>query len=215
MNKNIILLAIGGIGAYLLLSRKKASATNVEPTKNSDGTPKEPSSQADCSENQEFRPAIKAEEITLTKKDGTTEVVMKEAQPAMCVRKRQGYASPQVDRNEGINPYENMPIGMPKELMDAILDLGKISDSSLQQQYNNLVCIAALQKIEYTEEAMKKRALKVRALIYVADQRGIRLNCKKYSPTFPQPKPKERVGDNIPYGAPPIDNIKRLATGIN
>ena len=33
MNKNIIWLGIGVVGAYLLLSRKKASATNVEPTK--------------------------------------------------------------------------------------------------------------------------------------------------------------------------------------
>lgn len=72
MNKNLILLAIGGIGAYLLISRKKASATNVEPIKSSDSTPKEPSSQADCGEGMRFIPAQKAEESTLRKKDGTT-----------------------------------------------------------------------------------------------------------------------------------------------
>lgn len=213
MNKNLILLAIGGIGAYLLISRKKASATNVEPIKSSDSTPKEPSSQADCGEGMRFIPAQKAEESTLRKKDGTTEVVMREAKPAMCVRIRQGKPLP-LGENEN-NRYQNFPIGMSKELMDAILDLGKISDSSLQQQYNNLFCKPRLQKIAPPEEEMKKRALKKRALIYVAEQRGKILNCQKYSPTFPQPKPKERVGDNIPYGAPLIEDIKRLATGIN
>lgn len=54
MNKNLIWLAIGAVGVYLLLSRKKASATNVEPTKDSDSTPKEPRSQADCLEGKDF-----------------------------------------------------------------------------------------------------------------------------------------------------------------
>jgi len=222
MNKNILLLAIGGIGAYLLLSRKKASATNVEPTKISDGTPKEPSSQADCGEGMRFIPSQKAEGITLTKKDGTTEVVMKEAKPAMCVRIRQGRGfslGENENKGRGLplgenenNRYENMQIGMSKELMDAILDLGKISDSSLQIQYDNLKC-NPIRKAILTSEQVRKNELKKRALIYVADKRGITLNCKKLF-SLPKPLPKER-GDNIPYGAPPIENIKRLATGIN
>lgn len=166
MNKNIIWLGIGAIGVYLLLSRKKASATNVEPTK----------------------------EPIDSKKDIPT---------------------PIDGENKGINPYENMPIGISKELMDAILDLGKISDSSLKMQYENLECNPIRTAIKLTSEQVRKNELKKRALIYVADQRGIKLNCKKYSPRFANPLPKERVGDNVPYGAPPIENIKRLATGIN
>lgn len=212
MNKNIIWLGIGAIGVYLLLSRKKASATNVEPTKDSDSISKEPRSQADCGEGRRFVPAQKAEEITLTKKDGTTEVVMKEAKPAMCVRIRQGGGLP-LGENEN-NRYQNFPIGMSKELMDAILDLGKISDSSLKMQYDNLECNPIRTAIQLTSEGVRKNELKKRALIYVADQRGIKLNCKKYSASQ-KPLPIERVGDNVPYGAPPIENIKRLATGIN
>jgi len=165
MNKNaLIWIAIGGIGAYLLLNRKKASATKVEPTK----------------------------EPIDSKKD---------------------IPSPIDGGNAGINPYENMPIGMSKELMDAILDLGKISDSSLKNQYDNLECNPIRTVIKLNSEQVTKNKLKKRALIYVADQRGIKLNCKKYY-ALPKPLPKER-GDNIPYGAPPIENIKRLATGIN
>ena len=203
MNKNIIWLGIGAIGVYLLLSRKKASATNVEPTKDSDSISKEPRSQADCGEGSRFVPAQKAEEITLTKKDGTTEVVMKEAKPAMCVRIRQGGGLP-LGENEN-NRYQNFPIGMSKELMDAILDLVKISDSSLREQHEKLVCDTKWARIRLTEEGSNKRNLQIRALKYVAQQRGVKLDCDINIKKF------ERNKISPVYDG----NIKRLATGIN
>jgi hypothetical protein len=106
MNKNVIWLGIGAIGVYLLLSRKKTSATNIEPTKDSDSTSKEPRSQADCNEGERFSPKESAKDIVLTKKDGTTEIVKQEAQPARCIKIRKGlYALPlPTDSPIGINP---------------------------------------------------------------------------------------------------------------
>lgn len=208
MNKNIILLGIGAVGAYLLLSRKKANATNVEPIKDSDSTSKEPRSQADCSEGERFNPSESAKEITLTKKDGTTEIVKQEAKPASCIEIRRGrYALPLP---------EDAPIGASKELLDAMEEVNKLSIGQIMGEYNNLVCRLVRAKIALTPEQSKKRAIRIRALTKVAFDRGVKLDCNinkkehdrfKFSPVGP--------GNNIPYGAPPIDNIKRLATGIN
>ena len=208
MNKNIIWLGIGAIGVCLLLSRKKASATNVEPTKDSDSTSKEPRSQADCSEDEMFSPSQKAKDIVLTKKDGTTEIVKQEAKPASCIkiRRRGGY---------GLPLPEDAPIGASKELLDAMEEVNKLSIGQIMGEYNNLVCRLVTAKIALTPEQSKKRAIRIRALTKVAFDRGVKLDCNinkgpyrfKSSPVGP--------GSDIPYGAPPIDNIKRLATGIN
>ena len=207
MNKNLIWLAIGGVVAYLLLTGKKASATKVEePQKGSDSTPKEPRSQADCSEGEIFSPSESAKDITLTKKDGTIEIVKKEAQPASCIKIRLGgYALPLPPGKIENNRYENLPIGFSKELNDAILDLGKISDSSLKMQYDNLECNPIRTAIKLTSEQVRKNELKKRALIYVADQRGIKLDCDINIKKF------ERNKISPVYDG----NIKRLATGIN
>ena len=208
MNKNIILLGIGAVGAYLLLSRKKANATNVEPIKDSDSTSKEPRSQADCSEGERFSPSESAKEITLTKKDGTTEIVKQEAKPASCIEIRRGrYALPLP---------EDAPIGASKELLDAMEEVKKLSIGQIMEEYNKYVCRMTAARIKYTPEEAQKIEIRLRALRKEAFDRGIKLDCNinkkvsdrfKFSPVGP--------GNNIPYGAPPIDNIKRLATGIN
>ena len=120
MSKNLIWLAIGGVVAYLLLTSKKSSATKVEeppkdsnittkveePKKGIDSTPKEPRSKADCLRDEKFSPSQSEKEITLTKKDGTIEIVKQEAQPARCIKIKMGpYALPLPnDRPKGINP---------------------------------------------------------------------------------------------------------------
>jgi hypothetical protein len=73
-----------------LLSRKKASATNIEPTKDSDRNSKEPRSQADCREGEKFLPSVSAEDIVLTMKDGTTKIEKRDAEPARCVNIKRG-----------------------------------------------------------------------------------------------------------------------------
>ena len=209
MSKNLIWLAIGGVVAYLLLTGKKASATKVEePQKGSDSTPKEPRSQADCSEGEIFSPSESAKDITLTKKDGTIEIVKKEGKPAYCWKphiRGKGLGLPLPPDKIENNRYENLPIGFSKELNDAILDLGKISDSSLKMQYDNLECNPIQTAIKLTSEQVREMNLKKRALIYVADQRGIKLDCDINIKKF------ERNKISPVYDG----NIKRLATGIN
>lgn len=163
MNKNIIWLGIGAVGAYLLLSRKKASATNVEPTKDE-----------------------KPKDIPKPKDDNALPLPT------------------------------DAPIGASRELLDALEEVKKLSIGQIMAEYNNLVCRLVTAKIALTPEQSKKREIRIRALRSVAFDRGVKLDCDinkkvsdrfKFSPVYP--------GNNIPYGAPPIDNIKRLATGIN
>lgn len=113
-------------------------------------------------------------------------------------------------------PLDSKPIGASKDLLDAMEDVAKLSIGQIMGEYNKLVCRMTAAKIKYTPEEAQKREIRIRALRSVAFDRGVKLDCDinkklnerfKFSPVYP--------GNNIPYGAPPIDNIKRLATGIN
>lgn len=95
-------------------------------------------------------------------------------------------------------------------------EVKKLSISQIMAEYNNLVCRLTAAKIALTPEQSQKRQIRLEALRTEAFDRGVKLDCdinKRISDRFKFSS--VGPGSNIPHGAPPIDNTKRLATGIN